>query len=410
MREVPQALARLLLGDRLVAHAAARQLSERHWWLPAVALAGAWRVTPQLRRRVAALSVVPDDAAQQRLHAASIAAALQSTSLAHRAATVLGRLHDTGVPAVAFKGVAVIAGLYPGPGQRMINDIDVLVTPDRTEQACEVLKALGFVPVVDRLNEYIEYLEQRPYEGAFSGNCFLVLMDADQHEVDLHWRLGTRPPPSLAAGAIIARAQAAQLYGTTIRVAAPADAIVLTAHHVLRDNFAPDTTVKDLCDLAAWWEVEGTRWRVAEVVIHAQRCGMSVPLLALWKILTSFDAESRARDGVEQLAAVCAPRERGDATRLADLFHAQVAGGRLNPDLLRLLSPTVIVRFLSRRVHRGAAVDYFTRQLEAEMHLEPHRSYAQRVGRLFRDVVRLRARTLSAYRALLRVHRMSQLR
>jgi len=409
MGQVSGPLARLVLGDAAQGRGAANRLSQLGRWDHAVALSVAWRVVPQLRRRLAALSISPDEAVQRRLHNVSVAAALQSTALAHRAVAVLHQLNNAGVPALTFKGIAGIADLYAGPGQRMVSDIDVLVDPDRLAAACEALKVLGFNPVVDRLNEYVDYLERRPYEGAFSGHYFLVLIDADDIEVDLHWRLGTRPPPPLAASRLIARAGAARLYRNAIPVPAPADAIVLTAHHVLRDNFAPETTVKDLCDLAAWWEVEGSRWHIAEVVTHAQQCGVSVPLLALWKILVSFDAASRARDGVEQLAAVCAPREREDATRLAGLFQAQVEGGRLNPDLLRLLSPTVIARFVSRRLRRRAAVDYFTRHMEAEMHLEPHRSFTERVGRLFRDLLRLRGRTLSGYRALLRVHRMSQL-
>jgi len=409
MGEVAQALVHLVLGDAARRQAAAARLSQLGQWDHAVAVSIAWRVVPQVRRRLGDLANAPGEAAQRRLHDASVAAALQSTTLAHRAAAVLQHLDAAGVPALPFKGVAAIADLYGGPGRRMLSDIDVLVAPDQLRAACAALQELGFTPVVERFNEYVAYLEHRPYEGALSGHYFLVLIDADHVEVDLHWRLGTRPPPALEAGNLITRAVTAQLYRTTIRVPAPADAMALTAHHVLRDNFAPDTAVKDLCDLAAWWEAEGTRWRLPEVVRDVQRCGMAVPLLALWEVLASVDGGSRVGDGVDALAAACTRRERRDATRLASLFHAQATGGRLNPDLLRLLSPMVIARFVRRRVQHRAQVDYFTRHIEAEMHLDPHRSYGERIGQLLRDVLRLRAGTFAAYRALLRVHRMSQL-
>jgi hypothetical protein len=230
-----------------------------------------------------------------------------------------------------------------------------------------------------------------------------VLTDGDGIEVDLHWRLGTTPPPAMAADAIIARGESVELYGIPIRVAAPADAIALTVHHVLRDNFAPHSAVKDLGDLATWWQVHPQRWHLTEIVTHAQECGLTVPLLALWQILVSFDPSGAVRTGVTALAAAVDATARRDATRLQALFQRQLRGERLNEDLLRLLSPLVIARFVVRRLRdRGTA-----RQLQTEMAL-PRGSYRKRAMRLLRHATRLNPTTIREYTALLRAHRNSQ--
>lgn len=408
MSTLAHQLVTLLFGNHDAIHRTATELSASDGWPQVVRLAHAWRVTPELRQRTIAHALPLNASAQRALREQSAAAAAHATLIAHRAATALAQLARAAVPAVAFKGIGAVAGLYRGAGQRMVSDIDVLIRSADIEPSCDAVHAIGFTPTVDRLHDYIAYLDQRPYEGAFSGNHFLVLKDADGVEIDLHWRLGTRPPPALTAEAVIARAEPASLFGIGIHVAAPPDAIVLAAHHVLRDNFNPATAVKDLSDIAAWWSVQPARWVIADVVSHAQRSGLAVPLFALWIILVSFNPDSPAQAGVVHFTRMCNQREHADATRLCELFHAQLSGRRLNLDLLRLLSPTVIARFLTRRVRTQATVDYFSGRLQREMGLAPHQTLAQRARQLLRDLMTLRPHTLGGYRALLRVHRASQ--
>ena len=405
-RDVTTDLARFVLGDVASAREAGRRLSHRADWRRAVALAAAWRVIPVLRSRVAACDADLDSVARRELHERSVAAAVQSTTLAHRAATALAHLDRAGVAAVAFKGVALIANLYDGPGQRMVGDVDILINRSDLEAACRSLAEVGFSPVIDDLDTYVDFLDRRPYEGASSGNHFLVLKDLDGVEIDLHWRLSARPPAPMAAEHIIGRAEAATRYGHTFRVASPLDAMVLAVHHAVRANFAPDTTVKDLLDLAAWWRAQPGRWTVDDVMVQAQECELAAPLLALWGIVADFDCAAGPAPRVGELTAQVPARYARDAMLLREAFHLQLRHGRVNGDLLRALSPVTVARFFSRRWRNHAATVALSGRIEAELGLPPRRTDRERITDFIRELAHLSPRKLACYRALLRAHQL----
>lgn len=398
----------IVLGDATSAGEAARVLSAAAWWPQAIDLASLWRVIPELRRRVTALGIALDEESRRVLRARSVTAAAESTSIVHRAAVALQRLADGGVAAAAFKGVGVIGNLYGSAGQRMVSDIDLLVARDQIERACAILKELGFAPATEDLADYVDFLRARPAEGALAGQYALVLADASQMEIDLHFRLGTHVFPALEVAAIVARSEVREIFRLPIRVVAPMDAIVLTVHHVLRNQFAPSSAVKDLCDLAAWWRVRGECWAIDELVEHARRCGLAASLLAAWTLLVDLDGATPARDGVERLAAAVSRDGRVDAARLADLFWLQMHEAPLNGDLLRLLSMRATWQFLARRLRRGAETASFARRLQAHVNRPPLPSPVERVRRLCRAIAGLSPRKLAAYRALLRAHRTSE--
>src|SRR5580704_15383484 len=57
-------------------------------------------------------------------------------------------LNNTGVRPVLLKGAAaLVSGLYPTPGERMIGDIDVLIPPSQLAGAVKHLRAAGYRPV-----------------------------------------------------------------------------------------------------------------------------------------------------------------------------------------------------------------------------------------------------------------------
>src|ERR1700675_4215636 len=101
-------LIRLLLGDNDVFESAARGFSERGRWGTAVGLAKAWRVIPQLERRLKMLGLSIDDRARDKLRELSVAAAAQAAFVARSGAQVLLALGHAGVQAVAFKGLGLV--------------------------------------------------------------------------------------------------------------------------------------------------------------------------------------------------------------------------------------------------------------------------------------------------------------
>jgi hypothetical protein len=125
-------------------------------------------------------------------------------------------------------------------------------------------------------------------------------------------------------------------------------------------------------------------------------------------LLTELDRASPALAGIEVVAASAAPDERADAARLKDVFRLQVLGAPLSGDVLRLLSPRAVWRFLARRLGRGAETAEFARRLEDHLGLDPVPPLGQRLRRLGRSVANLSPRKIAAYRALLRVHRRTE--
>jgi len=105
-------LVRLLLGDEQSALDAGRRSSERGLWSNAVELAKRWRVVPALSRRLRDLDLELEPSDAERLSSEVRRSAIQSALTCHRAAEVLAVLERAELPAMVFKGVAVIGHLH----------------------------------------------------------------------------------------------------------------------------------------------------------------------------------------------------------------------------------------------------------------------------------------------------------
>jgi hypothetical protein len=234
----------------------------------------------------------------------------------------------------------------------MIQDCDVLLPPHHVRAACEVLRGLGFSPrTCTDLDSWIRHLEDR----VVPAHEYVVLANGDDVEIDLHWRLGTAVAGGLAPEEVFCRAETPTLLGRSIRVAGPADAMALAAHHAARSAYALSSTVKDLVDLAEWWEVREGRWTPEEVADHALRAGVGAPLLALWRILAEFDAGLGAETGVAALCRKLPAVRRAEAGRFRELFRLQLAEGQVSKPLVLLLgalSPGSVRGFLRSRARR----------------------------------------------------------
>jgi Uncharacterised nucleotidyltransferase len=357
--EARRALADLVIGGPTRARDAVEKIATRAMWADIVTCSGAWRVTPPLRARLAELRAPVDPQAVALLRQLTLAAAAQSTLVIQHTGAVLDRLDEAGVDYVAFKGVALIAGLYRDPAARMISDLDVLVAQSDLEAVDVAASSAGF--------------RRRPvYAGTTFEDCAAELAaeglvhspaidfaDDDGVELDVHARIGLRPAPVMSTAALIRRAERHVLAGRTISVAGPLDAQLLTAHHALRANFKPVTTLKDLCDLAAWWKVQPERWRIDDLVGLAHESGLGAALLGAWQVLADHDPESQAGlVGIPAVERALGSADRRHGNQLARLFDHQLTAWQLNRDLLTLLCrPTRSRRLLTNRSERASSVD-----------------------------------------------------
>ena len=349
-----RALADLVIGGPDRARDAVERVAASALWTDVVTCSGAWRVTPRLRARLTELGAPVDRGAVALLRRLTLAAAAQTTLIVRRAGAALTRLDEAGVDYVAFKGVALIAGLYHEPAARMVVDLDLLVARSDFENLDVAVAAEGFrrrPPYADTtFDDFQEGLVQSPA---------VVFADDDGVELDVHASIGLHPAPVMCTPALIQRAERQVLAGSTIAVASPLDAQLLAAHHALRASFQPVTTLKDLSDLDAWWTVQPERWRLDDLVSLAQQSGFGAALLGAWRVLSDYDPDSpSARVGVPALERALESAELRHGNRLAHFFDHQLTAWQLNRDLLTLLCrPTRARRLLTNRLERASRAD-----------------------------------------------------
>jgi hypothetical protein len=321
-RTLRAALRDIVLADDLRAAAGARRLTASDLWPTAVALSGQWRVTPVVRERLARLGIAPDAASSARMREMTIAATAHCALAVRRSREALAVLERAGIDAVAIKGVALIASLYGQRSVRMVGDLDLIVREGAYPAARTALEAAGYVDKYIALDRHLSDIALSPHLH----NVARSLACGD-FEVDVHWQFGFKPPPALRTDRVIERARQAFLSSMPIRVAAPADAMAIAAHHALRGYFSPFEVVKDAYDLAAWWTLKRDAWSLDEVVQTALAAEVATALYALWRLVERRDPDHALGAGVSALAALLARRARREAEQLADFCEEQFESG-----------------------------------------------------------------------------------
>lgn len=325
-------------------------------WPDVISLAAAWRVIPQVRRSTRGIEIEPE--AQLRLQQLAAAAAAHSRFICHLATEVLEQFEDSGIRYAAFKGVASIAKLYGQPSERMVNDLDVLIQESQLPQVVDVLKGLGYLPQpfgddgFDARN-LEPWIAEQLTKFRMANHCVVFLRG--EMEVDLHWRIGSNPPPRMRVDAILDRARRQALLGRPVSIASPIDMMLLTAHHCLRSWFRSSTTLKDVGDLASWAQLEPAEWDHAELIDAAHEARLAVPLLAQWKIITMHAPTSPISQWVEELERTLPAKGGREAERLAAAFESQLEDTPLRQQMIDLFaSPKQVVSRWSDKLLRRA--------------------------------------------------------
>jgi hypothetical protein len=106
-------------------------------------------------------------------------------------------LENAGIPALALKGAALSLLLYDDPAFRGCGDIDLLVAPERLDEALALVREQGYTPAFPHHLD----TEGRVCAEQFARRHDIVLLDPQGGSVELHWRLeplGTLLPFSWA--------------------------------------------------------------------------------------------------------------------------------------------------------------------------------------------------------------------
>jgi len=402
---VAEAIPKLLFGDTISCKETADHLDRSNLWHSAIDVATLWKVIPRLAQRINALAIAVPSEQRQRLKNLSVAGAARSMFVAHRGATVLSALSKAGIPATAFKGVGLLANLYETAAARTVGDVDLLINEKDVTRTGVTLRELGFTPLVSLpLDEWLEHIKNRihPTHG------YVVFKDDDAVEIDIHWHLGNDRSKNFSTPAIIDRAEETKLLGIPIRAVAPLDAMMLTAHHTVRNYFRPKTAVKDLCDLSAWWRVQPEGWDIKDVVEYALDCGLSKALLGLWTVLADLDTGSPAVKGVNIFNRVLSGKAVTESLRLKDLFNLQLQNGAIDQVLIGILdfNLNTLKRFIAYETRVRTKKDSFQR-LEAKKE-GAHLPIFVRISRIIRSLFRLTPRCFAMYRTAIRQRKFFQ--
>ena len=383
----------LLFAESTRVLATANGLTTSDRWRQVLKLSFKWRVTPQLWKRLQVLDIKLPDSIRSEFGQLCRSIVVQSTTAAHRSVRVMHALKSAGVEAAAFKGIGVMASLYVKPSDRMVGDVDILIEPESLEATISALASLGFISVLPgELTDYLDYLHHRTR----ADNLFLILKDTSGFEIDLHWGLKATAGVEFSVTDILSRAVTATLLNQPIQVASPIDAMLLSVHHSVRDDLAPASAVKDLCDLHTWW-MNRDRWELDSVIHQAEKTGLLAPLIALWQILATLDATHPVQRESQDIHAYLSAEILSTGQNLQSLFTLQLQGENLNRDLVNSLNWATVQRFILRRLQQGRTLS-FDQSLWGIRHSGAFNF--KKIRRLFKTLLQLDRKKLDAYKAL----------
>lgn len=358
-------------------------LSRELGWRDLADRCDALRVLPQAMLRLSAEGHSLADSEARELSYRRLEATIRTGRVLHIGCMALMALRDAGVAAAGFKGIAAVAHLHAGQPTRGIGDVDVLVSPLDANRAIDALMAAGFRPKVAGLDAHEVIAFARTSPGS-AGNESISLVTEGDFEVDLHWRLG-----AFDVDAALASASPARVLGEEMRLVRPGLGLLLSVHHMLRNDFVPDESIRDLLDARDWFrllscDLEESAWTERE----SRRIGLDVACDACAAILADAGLPTGR----------VAPAPDSPARALADLFRDQVSRP-MNTDLVYLCSLRPGLAILRGILTSGRGYLRAMRAVE-EAHGEAQLSLHARLGRLIADASTAPRRRWSQLRAL----------
>jgi hypothetical protein len=222
------------------------------------------------------VSVIPDADARAALRASIEQTAVHNTRTLAELARATAILRAAGIASVAMKGAALLTRHYPRPGMRYTYDFDLLVDPERIDEAVARLRAAGYgdSPIGPRLG-----VDGRPIAetALWRFHATPPLAAPSGVNVDLHHAAPTSG--FAAAGGFrgwLARAEPVQVHGETVSICGADDLAVHLCEHFALQHFAnPVNTPRLLCDLRAVFPSE-VPWARLLAGPRAQRAAVSV--------------------------------------------------------------------------------------------------------------------------------------
>jgi Uncharacterised nucleotidyltransferase len=345
---VANQLVEFLLGTDERAAAAAHSLSEAESWRAGIALAQAWKITPQLSARIQRQRIKLNAQDTWALRKEFLRVHAQTATRVAGAIVAIRALQQAGIPVAAFKGIASMAVLYGDQKHRSIGDADLLIPPHEVQRAIECLEREGFARKGEEtLAEYLAFVQNAP---RFAGNRAMALYGADGTEIDLHWDLAGS---GLRIAELLGRSRTVLLMNSPIPVVDSKDGFLLTVHHAIREDLGVESVCRDLLDARLWCHHLNETKQFQEAMEWTSRTGFRVAALTVTSLLCSYDGTKDAARASEILRGMSSAAECRSAARLTELFHYQMSNGRLGKDVLYLVHSRPL-----RQILKGLGTDW----------------------------------------------------
>jgi len=351
-------------------------------WRSLLAQCHGLRLLPQAALRLTAEPEAMSAAMESELKRLRMVSFSRTASVLRGGLRALNALAAAGVPAAGFKGIAAIGWLQQGRAEREMADIDLLVAPEQADAALRALTAAGFSYKVQGVPASGLRSFSRASPGS-AGNEAITLGDEAGAEIDLHWKVG-RVDVSQA----IAEASPLRLLKGQVPIVRPAQALLFSSLHALRNDFLPAVVLRDLLDAAGWFALLAKDPHEQGVALRlAKSAGLEPALGAMACILV--DLEVSGGDWV-----VPSPAARS----LADLFSEQSQGQNLNRDLVYLCSLRPAAQILRGLITTGPG--YLATMRATETAYGQEISLRSRLKHLLRAALRTPLGQWSRLRAL----------
>ena len=160
-----------------------RELRHEDWQVLATMAIDRHRVGPRVwsSLKSAAQDQVPADFAA-RMEADTLEASLRGLKLKRETAKIVGTLNARGIRPCLLKGWPLEEALFGQIGQRVMHDLDLMISPQEVSTACAIMKDLGYVALSSNA-------EKNP-EGFLKFMHHLVFLNTiEDVVVEIHTRL-----------------------------------------------------------------------------------------------------------------------------------------------------------------------------------------------------------------------------
>ncbi|HPF38882.1 MAG TPA: nucleotidyltransferase family protein [Phycisphaerae bacterium] len=223
--------------------AALREIRDARLWGRVALCAWRQRVGGLLLARLCELDVRVPDAAMRELAGYARHVREANAVKVDRVLPVIEALAGAGVRCVLLKGAALLASIYDDWSMRPMVDVDLLIAPEQTSIAEEVLLALGWLPGADLLRP--DFFPRYHYEREY------VTQAEPKVRLDLHVRpfRPLRFASTIPPGAFLGASVDTELAGGVVAVLDPdMNLIHLAAHAALHGA----NELRWLYDIYAW--------------------------------------------------------------------------------------------------------------------------------------------------------------